>query len=129
MTRSHPCLNVERFASQGADARSLAAVASLPAYPHGPEAASLMKTLFVRNIHPETRESQLRDLFSRCGTVRSLKLPMDIFTRRCRGVAMIDMEGHEARAAMAELDGAELNGQSIQIREERPRGKGRGRRR
>jgi RNA recognition motif-containing protein len=88
-----------------------------------------MKTLFVRNIHPETRESQLRDLFSRCGTVRSLKLPMDIFTRRCRGVAMIDMEGHEARAAMAELDGAELNGQSIQVREERPRGKGRGRRR
>ncbi|NDY95126.1 RNA recognition motif domain-containing protein [Wenzhouxiangella limi] len=82
-----------------------------------------MKTLFVRNIHPETRESQLRELFSRCGTVRKLDLPLDIFTRRCRGVAMIDMEGHEARAAIAELDGVELNGQSIQVREERPRGK------
>jgi RNA recognition motif-containing protein len=88
-----------------------------------------MKTLFVRNIHPETRESQLRELFSRVGTVRKLDLPLDIFTRRCRGVAMIDMEGHEARAAIAELDGVELNGQSIQVREERPRNKKRGGRR
>ncbi len=88
-----------------------------------------MKTLFVRNIHPETREKEIIELFSRCGTVRSIKLPMDIFTRRCKGVAMVDMEGHEARAAIAELDGAELHGQQIQIREERPRGKKRGGRR
>jgi RNA recognition motif-containing protein len=88
-----------------------------------------MKTLFVRNIHPETRESEIVDLFSRCGRVRALKLPMDIFTRRCKGVAMVDMEGHEARAAIAELDGTELRGQSLQIREERPRGKRGGRRR
>jgi RNA recognition motif-containing protein len=85
-----------------------------------------MKTLFVRNIHPETREKDLRELFSRHGTVRGMKLPMDIFTRRCRGVAMIDMEGHEARAAQAGLDGAMFNGQPIQVREERPRGKKRG---
>lgn len=88
-----------------------------------------MKTLFVRNIHPETREKDLRELFSRHGTVRGLKMPMDIFTRRCKGIAMIDMEGHEAREAIARLEGAELNGQSIQVREERPRGKKRGGRR
>jgi RNA recognition motif-containing protein len=88
-----------------------------------------MKTLFVRNIHPETRERDIVALFSRCGTVRGIKLPIDIFTRRCKGVAMVDMEGHEARVALAELDGTELHGQSIQIREERPRGKKRGGRR
>ena len=88
-----------------------------------------MKTLFVRNIHPETREKDLKELFSRHGTVRGMKLPMDIFTRRCRGVAMIDMEGHEARAAQAGLDGAMFNGQAIQVREECPRGKKRGGRR
>lgn len=88
-----------------------------------------MKTLFVRNIHPETREQDLRDLFSQHGTVRGLKLPMDIFTRRCKGIAMIDMEGHEARAAQAELDGSMFNGQALQVREERPRGKRGGRRR
>ncbi|RFF29357.1 RNA recognition motif domain-containing protein [Wenzhouxiangella sediminis] len=87
-----------------------------------------MKTLFVRNIHPETREKDLRELFSHHGTVRGLKLPMDIFTRRCKGVATIDMEGHEARAAQAGLDGSMFNGQAIQVREERPRGKRGGRR-
>jgi RNA recognition motif-containing protein len=97
--------------------------------PHhtGPEAAPDMKTLFVRNIHPETREKDLRELFSRHGTVRDLKLPMDIFTRRCKGIAMIDMEGHEARAAQAGLDGQVFNGQALQVREEKPKGK-RGRR-
>lgn len=88
-----------------------------------------MKTLFVRNVAPTTRESEIRELFSRHGTVRALKLPMDIFTRRCKGIAMVDMEGHEAREAMAQLDGAELNGQPIQVREERPRNQRGGRRR
>jgi len=94
----------------------------------GPEAAQDVKTLFVRNIHPETREKDLHELFSRHGTVRGLKLPMDIFTRRCKGIAMVDMEGHEARAAQAGLDGTVFNGQPLQVREERPRGKRGGRR-
>lgn len=90
-----------------------------------------MKTLFVRNVAPETKERELRELFSRHGTVRALKLPMDIFNGRCRGVAMIDMEGHEAREAMAQLDGTTLHGQALQVQEDRPKNKGRrgGRRR
>lgn len=90
-----------------------------------------MKTLFVRNIAPHTSESEIRELFSRHGTVRGLKLPMDMFNGRCRGVAMVDMEGHEAREAMAKLDGATLHGQPIRVQEDRPRNKGRrgGRRR
>lgn len=47
------------------------------------------------------RERALRESFSRHGTVRGLKLSMDIFTRRCKGIAMTDMEGHEARGAQA----------------------------
>ena len=90
-----------------------------------------MKTLFVRNVPPDTRESELRELFSRHGTVRGLKLPMDIFNGRCRGVAMVDMEGHEAREAIAHLDGATLHGQALRVQEDRPKNKGRrgGRRR
>ncbi len=87
-----------------------------------------MKTLFVRNIAPETTEKDVRELFSRHGTVRNVKLPLDIFTRRCRGIALVDMEGHEAREAIAHLDGADLRGQSIRVQEEKPRGRGRGRR-
>lgn len=88
-----------------------------------------MKTLFVANIPPDTRESELRELFSHHGTVRGLRLPMDIFSGRCRGFALIDMEGHHAREAMARLDGTMLHGQSIKVREEKPKAKRRGGRR
>lgn len=88
-----------------------------------------MKTLFVANIAPGTKESELRELFSNHGTVRGLRLPMDIFSGRCRGFALVDMEGHEAREAMARLDGAVLHGQQIKVKEERPKIKRRGGRR
>lgn len=90
-----------------------------------------MKTLFVRNVPPATRESDIHELFSQFGTVRGVKLPRDLFSGACRGFAMVDMEGHEARAAMAGLNESTLNGHTIQVREERPRNTrgGRGRRR
>ena len=44
-------------------------------------------------------------MFSEFGKVRSLKVASDIFTRTCRGFAFIEMEGHEARAVIAGLDG------------------------
>ncbi len=88
-----------------------------------------MKTMFVRNLAPETREEEVRELFSECGTVRGIKLSMDVFSGKCRGFATIDMEGHEARAAIARLNGRMLNGKAIAVAEERPKGKRKGPRR
>jgi RNA recognition motif-containing protein len=54
----------------------------------------------------------------------------DIFSGKCRGFGFIEMEGHEARAAMAALDGKSVDGQNLKVREEKPGGRGgRGRRR
>jgi hypothetical protein len=39
------------------------------------------------------------------------------------------MEGHEARAAIAALDGSELDGKQVYVSRDIPRGKGSGRRR
>lgn len=90
-----------------------------------------MKTMFIRNLAPETREADLQELFSQYGTVRGVKVAMDVFSGNCRGFATVDMEGHEARAAMAGLDGAQYKGQSLRVQEEKPRAKrgGKGRRR
>lgn len=82
-----------------------------------------MKTLFVGNIPAETTESALTDLFAQYGKVRKLEFPRDIFSGKCRGFALIDMEGHEAREAMAALDGKDFNGNSLKIRDEKPKGK------
>ena len=90
-----------------------------------------MKTIFVGNLPPDASDSEVTALFSEYGTVRSIKLVHDIFTNKCRGFGTIDMEGHEARAAIAGLDGTMFKDRSIKVKEEVPRakrGKGGGRR-
>jgi RNA recognition motif-containing protein len=85
-------------------------------------------TLSVRGLPRSTTEASLTTLFSQYGKVCSLKLAADIFSGECKGFATINMEGHEGRAAIAALDGSDLNGSSIKVGLDRPR-KGRGGRR
>ncbi len=87
-----------------------------------------MITLFIRGLPKSMTEEGLEALFSEYGSVRSLKISKDLFSGECRGFANIDMEGHEARAAIAALDGKALDGSMIQVAQDRP-GKRRGSRR
>ena len=82
-----------------------------------------MLKLFVGNLAPETRENQVRDLFAQHGKVRSIRLAADVFSGNCRGFGFIEMEGHEARAAMAALNGNVLNGRPMKVNEEKARDK------
>ncbi|PKM46663.1 MAG: RNA-binding protein [Gammaproteobacteria bacterium HGW-Gammaproteobacteria-1] len=85
-----------------------------------------MKTMFVGNLAPETREDDVRELFSQFGTVRGIKIAMDVFSGNCRGFALVDMEGHETRAAIAGLNGTQYKGKALKVTEEQPKTKGRG---
>lgn len=80
-----------------------------------------MLTIFVGNLSADTREAELRELFAQHGTVRSIKMVTDVFTGACRGIGFVDMEGHEARAAMAALNGKMFKGRSLKVNQERPR--------
>lgn len=88
-----------------------------------------MKKLFVGSLPPTTTEASLTALFAEFGTVRSLKIVKDLFSGHCKGFGFLEMEGHEARAAIAALDGRSFEGNQIKVKfeEEKPRG-GRGRR-
>jgi RNA recognition motif-containing protein len=88
-----------------------------------------MKTLFVGNIAPQVTEDELKALFAEYGTVRKLELPRDIFSGRNKGFAFIGMEGHEARAAMSALNGKSFMNSNLKVRDEKPKPKGKGRRR
>lgn len=68
-------------------------------------------------------------LFAEYGRVRSSGLAHDIFSGRYRGFGFIEMEGHEARAAISALNGHTLRGNCLRGNEERPRGRNGGRRR
>ena len=87
-----------------------------------------MKIMYVSNLPPDTNEEEIRNLFSQYGTVRELKLATDVFTGRCRGFGTVAMEGHEARAAIAGLNGKTVDGKSLRVRFEDPKSRGRRRR-
>ncbi|MAS82633.1 MAG: RNA-binding protein [Legionellales bacterium] len=74
-----------------------------------------MKKLFIGNLAPNTKEQELQDLFSEFGKVRSLKLVTDVFSGQCKGFGFIEMEGHEARAAIAGLNGRDFNGKQLKV--------------
>ena len=89
-----------------------------------------MRRMFVGGLAPDTKEEDVQELFSKFGTVRSIHIASDPFTGTCRGFGFVEMEGHEARAAMAELDGKSYKGKYLRVNEENPRAKrGGGRRR
>lgn len=89
-----------------------------------------MKKLFVGSLPPTTTEASLQDLFSQFGTVRSIKLVKDLFSGKCKGFGFLEMEGHEARAAIAGLDGKSFEGNLLKVKFEVERAKGhKGRRR
>ena len=89
-----------------------------------------MKKLYVGNLPRQATEASVLAMFSEFGNVRSLKVASDIFTGTCKGFAFIEMEGHEARAAIAVLDGKIVgdNERPLRVRFENTH-KSRGRRR
>lgn len=87
-----------------------------------------MKKMIVSNLPSDASEESLTQLFSEYGTVRSVYVASDVFTGRCRGFGTVEMEGHEARAAVAGLDGKMYEGKSLKVRFDDGRGKGKKRR-
>jgi RNA recognition motif-containing protein len=81
----------------------------------------IMKKMFVGNLPSDASEESIRELFSEFGTVRSIRVNYDIFTGKCRGMGFIEMEGHEAKAAIAGLDGKSFGGNLLKVRPEDPR--------
>jgi RNA recognition motif-containing protein len=88
-----------------------------------------MLRLYAGNLPADITEKEFTELFAEFGRVFKYDLARDIFTGRCRGYGFIEMEGHEAREAIAALNGRTLRGNSLRVNEERPRVKGRGGRR
>src|ERR1700719_2580574 len=78
--------------------------------------------LYVGNLSYNTTENELQDLFSQHGPVTGVDLIMDKFSGRPRGFAFVVMETKEgAEAAIAALNGKNLDGRDLTVNEARPR--------
>lgn len=80
-----------------------------------------MTTLYVGNLPFSATEAEIRSLFEQHGSVDSVKIINDRETGRPRGFAFVDMASAEAAAAIAALNGQEMNGRPLRINEARER--------
>ncbi len=83
-----------------------------------------MASIYVGNLPYSMSESDLKELFSEYGEVRSVKLIMDHETGRPRGYGFVEMEKSEARAAINVINGNEVGGRTLRVNEahQRPPG-------
>ncbi|MFH1681485.1 MAG: RNA-binding protein [Candidatus Eisenbacteria bacterium] len=78
--------------------------------------------LYVGNLSFDATEVEIRDLFGKHGTVRSVNLITDRDTGRPRGFGFVEMDDAEAAAAISALNGLELGGRNLTVSEAKPRG-------
>ena len=85
--------------------------------------------LYVGNLSFNTSRESIEAMFAAAGVVREVALPTDRETGQPRGFAFVTMgNAQEANNAIAQLNGAMLDGRPLRVNEaqERPSGGGGG---
>lgn len=74
--------------------------------------------LLIRNLARTTTEASIRTLFESHGTVQFCNLVMDKETGSSKGFGFVEMpKKGEAKAAIKDLNGRELDGNKIRVKE------------
>jgi cold-inducible RNA-binding protein len=79
----------------------------------------MSKKIFVGNLSFQTTEGDLSKLFEQVGQVESVNIITDRATGRSKSFGFLEMGEEEADKAIAQFNGAELNGRSITVNEAR----------
>ena len=80
------------------------------------------KKLYVGNLTYGVTDSTLEQMFAAHGTVQSAQVIMDRDTGRSKGFGFVEMANdQEAQAAIAALNGQQVDGRSLTVNEARPR--------
>jgi RNA recognition motif-containing protein len=83
------------------------------------------KKLYVGNLTYGITDSTLEQLFAAHGTVQSAQVIMDRDTGRSKGFGFVEMgSDQEAQAAIAALNGKDVEGRALTVNEARPKAEG-----
>ena len=83
--------------------------------------------IYVGNLSWNLKDQDLSNLFASHGEVVSAKIVTDKFTNRSKGFGFVEMANDEqAQAAIAALNGTEVDGRGIVVNESRPKPEGGG---
>ena len=78
--------------------------------------------LYVGNLSFNVNEDELTELFSQAGSVQSASIVTDRDTGRSRGFGFVEMGSkEEGEAAIAQLNGTDLDGRNLTVNEARPK--------
>jgi RNA recognition motif-containing protein len=78
--------------------------------------------LYVGNLSYDTTPDRLRELFAAHGEIVSVNIITDRNTGRSRGFGFVEMATEQAaNAAIAALNGQEVDGRALNVNEARPR--------
>ncbi len=80
------------------------------------------RRLYVGNLPYSTTDQELSELFSRAGSVESVRVMRDMATGRARGFAFVQMAtDEEAQKAISEFHQFDLQGRPLVVNEARPK--------
>lgn len=80
--------------------------------------------IYVGNLPYKVSDQELENVFEEFGDVISAKVIKDRESGRSKGFGFVEMaDEQEARKAISELDGAEINGRTVKVNEARPKEK------
>lgn len=83
--------------------------------------------IYVGNLSWNLKDQDLSNLFASYGEVTSAKIVTDKFTQRSKGFGFVEMaDDASAQAAIAALNGSEVDGRNIVVNESRPKPEGSG---
>jgi RNA recognition motif-containing protein len=78
--------------------------------------------IYVSNLSFNVRDEDLQEYFAEYGEVTSAKVILDKFTNKSRGFAFVEMADEEAaKKAIQELDGASVDGRTINVAVAKPK--------
>ena len=78
--------------------------------------------IYVGNLSWNLKDQDLSNLFTPYGEVASAKIVMDKFTQRSKGFGFVEMPNDDqAQAAIAQLNGSEVDGRNLVVNESRPK--------
>lgn len=87
----------------------------------------LKMNIYVGNLSWNLKDQDLSNLFAPFGEVSSAKIVTDKFTQRSKGFGFVEMPNDEqAQAAIAQLNGSEVDGRNLVVNESRPKEGGSG---
>ena len=73
--------------------------------------------LYVGNLPWSTGEAEIEEMFSAIGAVSSANVITDRDTGRSRGFGFVEMSNDDAKRAIEELNGTEVDGRAIRVNE------------